>query len=65
MPMKPLGTVRDKGNRHLSRVEVVITHELVEEKMREAKTLFIVRVSAIQEIMGRNPLLQGCGTGLI
>lgn len=32
MPMKPLGTVRDKDNRHLSRVEVVIVHELMEEK---------------------------------
>lgn len=32
MPMKTLGTVRDKDNRHLSRIEVVMVHELMEGK---------------------------------
>ncbi|CRL17195.1 unnamed protein product [Penicillium camemberti] len=32
MPMKTLGTVRDKDNRHLSRIEVVMVHKLMEEK---------------------------------
>lgn len=60
MPMKTLGTVRDKDNRHLSRIEVVMVHELMEEKVREARSLFIVGVSAIEEIISRKSLaLQG------
>lgn len=51
MPMKPLGTVRDKDNRHLSRVEVVMVHELMEGKVMKARSWFIVKVSAIEEIM--------------
>ena len=60
MPMKTLGTVRDKDNRHLSRIEVVMVHELMEGKVREARSLLIVGVSAIEEIISRKSLaLQG------
>lgn len=61
MPMKTLGAVRDKDNRHLSRIEVVMVHKLMEEKVREARSLFIVGVSAIEEIMSsrKSLALQG------
>jgi hypothetical protein len=49
MPMKPLGTMRE--NLHLSKVEVVMIHKLMGEKKRVAKSLFMVRLSAIQKVM--------------
>jgi hypothetical protein len=49
--MKPLGTVRD--NRHLSIIEVVMVHELMGKNGRIVRSLFKVRVPAIQVIMSR------------
>jgi hypothetical protein len=47
--MEPLRTVRE--NLHLSKIEVVMVHKVRREKEREAKSLFIVRLSAIQKVI--------------
>jgi hypothetical protein len=51
MPMEPLGTMRE--NLHLSKIEVVMVHKLMGEKERVAKSLFRVRLSAIQKVVNR------------
>ena len=40
-----------RENLHLSKVEVVMIHKLMGEKERVAKSLFMVKLSAIQKVM--------------